>query len=424
MLKIVLDQPWQRAFFSGSQVSGTLHVEVDCQMSCNFIKVKLYGQARTRLYIERSKYTSDAELVNSQVIVHEGMLQPGQYVFPFWFTLPEQIPSTFQPVISGKGSVEYFVEGWIFLQGPGVPLVNRVHVPVTETVTVLHPWLQTPVTERVQQRVRHWYCLHSPGNVVLAVESPCTSYCAGEEVPLTVKVQNDTDCQVTVKAVLLRTMTYSAQGKQQQSTYMIVKQHRGNPVQPRSTITWRPLGMRTDSAEKVTSNSANIITVKHSVEVTAEVVIPLSVDKLLKTEIPLTIGNVLYQDTNEVRGHAPSPTPPSYNQLIQTTPHTPTHVHGYLWQTSQAPPTDTPPTYNAAIGTENSTSSAAIFQAVSPPTHTLPTSIELTSLPPPPYEIALTMPHPPTHLPPTVQQQRYNLSRGSPSTNHQLQPWN
>ena len=199
-------------------------------MNCNSIKVKLHGHARTCL--ERSK--SDVELVNSQVTVNEGMLQAGQYNFPFQFTLPERLPSSFQSV-SGKGSIEYFVEGCIFPRRPGMQLVNTEQIPVTETLTVLHPRLQTPVTQQVQQQIHCWHT-PNPGNILLTVESSRTNYCAGERIPLTITVKNDTEFQVMVKAVLLRTMTYSAQRKCHQSIYKIKRLHRKNPVQPNQPL--------------------------------------------------------------------------------------------------------------------------------------------------------------------------------------------
>ena len=194
-----------------------------------------------------------------------------------------------------------------------MPLVKRVQIPVTQNVTVTPRRLQTPVTSRKQQQIHCWYSSHSPGNVVLTVESPHDSYCVGEEIPLTVKVENHTDCHVTIEAVLVRTTTYYAQGECHESSQNVVSHHRGDPVQPRATITWKPQGTRTDPSEPVSSIAAGIIRVKHSVEVVAKVAIPLSVGNLVKIDIPLTIGNNLQK---EVSAELSSLPPPSYEVAL------------------------------------------------------------------------------------------------------------
>ena len=307
--KLVVDQPQQGSFASGSRVSGILSVTADSPRKYTLIKVKLHGHASTCLEKFTHKYTSDMELVNTEVTVWDGqgelhgMLQCGQYSFPFEFTLPNWLPSSFQ---SHNGSVEYSVEGWIFTQGPGVPLVKKVQIPVT--LSIPSPQLQTPVTSQKRQEIHCWYSSHPPGNVVLTVESPCNSYCVGEEISLTAKVENDTDCHVTIEAALVRTTTYYAEGECQESSQKLVNNHRRDTVQPRSTITWKPQGIRTDSSEQVTSIAAGIIRVNHSVEVAAKVAIPLAADKLVKTEIPLTIGNNLQKDISpELTSQPPPP---------------------------------------------------------------------------------------------------------------------
>ena len=133
----------------------------------------------------------------------------------------------------------------------------------------------------------------------------------------------------------------------------------------------------------MTSTSADIITVKHCVEVTAEVVIPLSIDKSVKIETPLTIGNVPYQDTNEVIGPASPPIPPLLG-LASIPGRTSTHIPEQILESLQAPPTNAPPTYDAVV--QNSTGNKGV-----PSNQASFTRTELTSLPPPAYEAALTM---------------------------------
>ena len=276
------------------------------------IKVKLHGQASTCLEKFTHKlYPSDTrELVNTEVTVWSGQeapddtLQCGQYSFPFEFTLPVWLPSSFQ---SYNGSVEYTVEGRIFTQGPGGPLVKKVPIPVTQNVNILPPHLQTPVRSWKRQHIHCWYSVPSFDNVYLTVESPCNSYWAGEEIPLTVKVKNYTDDHVTIEAALVRTTTYYAQGECLESSHNLVIDHRRDAVQPRSTITWKPQGIRADASEQVTSIAAGIIRVNHSVEVAAKVAIPLAADKLVKTEIPLTIGNNFSEVPLELTSQPPPP---------------------------------------------------------------------------------------------------------------------
>ena len=138
--RIVLNTPPNQVYFPGSEVSGTLVVEVkDQPRSYKYIRISLQGDAhvkwsqvaigmslgiRPRLTVRT--YTSKEVYVSATLVVWSRELSPGcklehgSYSYPFQFTLPSVLPSSFQ---SSIGIVHACVRVCV------LPMLGIVHVP-------------------------------------------------------------------------------------------------------------------------------------------------------------------------------------------------------------------------------------------------------------------------------------------------------
>ena len=145
--KIVLNAPPQGVFFSGSEVSGILVVQVDKPKSYDNIEVTLVGQAhvswsetsasgQNEIYINLSTTVRSKE----QVPTHE--LHTGVHSFPIQFQLPDRFPSSFQGSI---GWVRYYVDGKIGTGKLKFAITVKTPTTVVEVVDIDISQFQTPL---------------------------------------------------------------------------------------------------------------------------------------------------------------------------------------------------------------------------------------------------------------------------------------
>ena len=226
--RIVLNTPPNQVYFPGSEVSrtGTLVVEVkDQAKSYKYIRISLQGYAHVkwsqvairmllgirprltvRTYTSKEVYVSATLVVWSRELYPGRKLEHGSYSYPFRFTLPSVLPSSFQ---SSIGIVRYTVEGRIGTGALKFDHVIQTNIPVVEVVNVYIPTFQVPVCKSMQINVCCLCCATGP--VAVTVQLPRTGYCVGEKVPLNVEVQNGSNKRLRLRAILEQRVVYTAE---------------------------------------------------------------------------------------------------------------------------------------------------------------------------------------------------------------------
>ena len=312
--QIAIFQSPQQAFHPGSELRGTLTVEVGEPKGFHYIIVSLIGRAQTSFLIhDHDDHTHDdsycheevheiratREYVNLRVVVWNteqacgGELQSGCHTFPFQFTIPNQrLPSSFRGRNS-IGNIRYFVEGRI-----GTGLLRFDHVveaefPLLEVVNINLPLMQRPIRTEVQKTICCWFCASGP--ITLTAESPRRGYCIGEAIPLTVIVENASTKQIKASVKLQQLVTYRAQADVRYDRTSVLQLVSG-PMREKHNV-WCPENELIVPLQTVpTVTSCDIITVDYVLVV--EAVIPSARNASIK--IPVTIGNTPFREVSSL----------------------------------------------------------------------------------------------------------------------------
>jgi len=307
MLEVVLNDPPQRVFFSGSEVSGKLKVRVNEPTRTLYkkIQVTLVGLAYVSWRVGQIRtFTSNEIYIKLSTIVWKKERTPTQELhvginsFPFQFQIPaDRLPSSFQ---GSTGWIRYYVEGRIDTTVPG-RCGHAVKVPITvvENVDINVPQLQTALLAVKQKTLGCLFCASPP--ITLNVELPRRGFCCGDTIPLKATLENGSSRQLRLRAQLLQVIVYTAEGKYHKYTERAVASIASGQLEPRTTSTWNPdeLLVPVDGRIVPTLRSCGIINLDYVLKVSA--IIPWGLN--LTVDITITIGNApLHSSTS-----APNP---------------------------------------------------------------------------------------------------------------------
>ena len=326
--KVVLNAPPQGVFFSGSEVSGILVVEVDEPKHFKNIQVTLVGRAHVS-WSERDLYTwsnhmrtysSNESYINLRAIVKEQVptqeLHAGVHSFPFRFHLPTgTLPSSF---LGSSGWIRYYVEGRI---GTGTRKVDHtVKAPITvvEVVDINVSPLQTPLRAEKQKTLCCLTCASAP--ITLTVELPRHGFCYGEIIPLKVMLKNGSSRQLRLRAQLLQVIVYTAERHNKREEKSVCTVASGQ-LEPRTTSAWNPEELFVPGQIQTTLRSCGIISIKYFIKVST--IVPWGLN--LTVDIAVTIGNESTHSSTIASNPVPMMVQPQLASLQHTSSAYPTH---------------------------------------------------------------------------------------------------
>ena len=282
--------------------------------SYKYIQVRLYGHAHVHWTESRTtgtgenrrtetiSYTANetyveqtAVLWNSEQTPH-GKIGPGSYRFPFQFTIPPHCPSSFHGSV---GFIRYHVLGRI---GTGLfKFDRRINVPiqVCQVIDINQPQLLAQVRQSQHKQVGCLCCVS--GNIEFTVTLPRTGFCINvDRVLLSVAVENGTGRNITIRAEILKLVTFYARGHRRFNQYTVSVVNSG-AILPHSSDTWNPESLIVPLVEPSVTTS-RIINVQYTLKVSA--VIPHAINSSVM--IPILLGNVPYRGSFETAVAAPS----------------------------------------------------------------------------------------------------------------------
>ena len=303
-------------YFSGQQVTGSLELVLHEAKSYNYIQVQIHGRAHvqwsesyttgsgederteTVTYSAYHTYVDETTVLWKKEHTPHGKIGPGSYKFPFSFTLPSQCASSF---IGTVGTISYDICGRI---GTGLFRFDRrtsTPIQVSQIVNINQPQLLAPVRRTQVKDVGCLCCIS--GNVELSIAIPRSGFCInGDRIPLSVMVENGCTQDITLRAAVLKTVSYYAQGREK-NDYATIAFVNSQRIPQRSTYTWNPENLIIRSVETTLDPApGSIITIEYALKITAEV--PYAFNPCIR--IPIVLGNVPYQGTSETA--EPTPT--------------------------------------------------------------------------------------------------------------------
>ncbi|XP_003245917.1 arrestin domain-containing protein 3-like [Acyrthosiphon pisum] len=222
-VQIVFDDP-TAVFTPGQTITGRVLIGISkSSVKVKYIKLKFRGEANVRWYEMRSKtrtlpasshyFTSKEEyfknVKNNFFLVGakgESQLEVGDYVYPFNFSLPHEIPSTFK---GQHGEVFYIAKVKI-----NIPWrISIEKKTIFEVISPVHLNEEPSLAEPKTALKEKFYCcfLCKSGPMTLIAYIPYSGFIPGQSIPVTVELDNNSNVYVnSIEIKLERTLEYTA----------------------------------------------------------------------------------------------------------------------------------------------------------------------------------------------------------------------
>jgi len=212
-IQLAMDKPY---YIGGEIIKGTVTLNLREAIPAHAVKIKWNGSEKT--YIENTVdnrvnvYKGHKEFFNTTTILFQNpsghsTIPPGSHVWPFMFTLPPNLPSSFfEKYIEFDGdkvkaSIAYKVKVFVDMPGSDIKAKEKLIIAELLTQRVL------PVAET---KVKSF--AFSKGKIRFTGEMGKNVLIPGEVVPIHIKFNNPTNKPVqNIKIKLIRKLTIKAQ---------------------------------------------------------------------------------------------------------------------------------------------------------------------------------------------------------------------
>lgn len=294
--------------YAGSCVSGEVFVKTDKPKKCKSIVISLLGSSHVRWQeveqignvIRTTTYTNGATYINSEVELWTkddhptGELAVGEHHLPFQFQLPQNCPPSFGGTF---GQVRYVFEvkltpdKFVLKKLFGVVTVkSRLLVGARADILQLY---RTPETiDTVKMVGFSWMNF---GSIQITVAVPYTGFSAGQSIPISANINNQSARRLRMRAALERQDTVFSSGHQKAVKSRLAKV-RGPEVPARETRSFENIRLDIPYGiyPTIKANACPFISVEYVLVV--KVKIPWSINRTVR--IPVVIANEVLE--NEV----------------------------------------------------------------------------------------------------------------------------
>ena len=288
-------------YYSGSTITGNLLLDVDEPKSYNQIVVEFsgrsfvqwsethvqgagnYQQTVTYTFTSTEAYVDLVAPLWKKQQTPDGKLAPGQYSWPFSFTVPPTAPSSFEGTV---GNIRYTLVGKILTGLLKFNLSVEVRIPVQQLVKITDPLLLRPWRKQVQKRLCCLCCASGP--IVLTVALPKTGFCIGKPFQLHSSLENGSNRRgLIMKASITQRVVYHAQGNRNWNTKTLLN-IASEAIESQSSRNWDPtITIPTEGVNIIHGPSCSNIKVTFTLNVVCR--IPRALN--LSMPIPIELGN-------------------------------------------------------------------------------------------------------------------------------------
>ncbi|XP_049799800.1 uncharacterized protein LOC126235108 [Schistocerca nitens] len=215
-IRIYIDNP-VATYYGGYTVTGRVVVRIDEEEKIRDISAKFRGEANVR-WTEQVRRNGETKSVTFSAYEkyfetkyyfvggpsQELTLPPGEHVYNFSVKLPENLPSSFEGTY---GRIRYTIKAkmnrpWAFDEKVKAFYTVISHLDLNKDPLVKEPVLQ--VTEKTL-----CCCCCRSGPLTLVANIPATGFVSGQEIPITVEVDNATEETISAVTCSLKKVLYS-----------------------------------------------------------------------------------------------------------------------------------------------------------------------------------------------------------------------
>lgn len=250
------------------------------------------GEAKVEWMTSSDIQASDEEVFNYTTVLpikgdkdnDDDLLHSGSHYFPFEFTLPPKLPSSFK----GKhGRLRYYVR--LTICTPGGPNHERTSkFAVVSTLDLnKEPDAMLPVENDTFEAIGSWCCVS--GTVTATIKLEKKGFAVKEAIPVWAEIKNLSTRRICSTHVsLIQNVTYySFRGRFSESS-VLVTVHKGG-VAPRGKQTWQKELLSIPTVAPSHLRGCKIIDIQYCLEL---VIKPAGIARKVKLPIDILIGTV------------------------------------------------------------------------------------------------------------------------------------
>ena len=196
---------------------------------------------RTVTYYSHEDYIANTAVLWSKDSAPGGQIAPGSYQFQFSLRFQADggpLPPSFHSTV---GKIVYEVEA-VIIKTAALKFNTKfaVELPYSPAIAA-DPGVLEPKILQVQKTLCCLCCASGPISITARI--PRSGYCigVGDTIPLEVDIENGSSRQIRqLQAILIRMVTYIAQGHHRSQPKNLLLVSSGTPIQPGNSSTWRP----------------------------------------------------------------------------------------------------------------------------------------------------------------------------------------
>ncbi|XP_060084282.1 arrestin domain-containing protein 2-like [Ylistrum balloti] len=295
--QIIFNNP-TATYSAGDTVYGYGWVVVKDPVFVETVCMEAVGEAKVEWMTSSDIQASDEEVFNYTTILpikgekdmkDGAFLHPGSHYFPFEFTLPQRLPSSFK----GKhGRLRYFVKMTICTAGGPHPTRTSKFAVLGALDLNAEPDAALPVENDTFEAVGSWCCI--AGTVTAAIKLERKGFVMKEAIPVWAEIKNLSTRRIkSTQVSLIQNVTYySYRGRFSESTTMVTV-HKGG-IAPRGKQTWQKELLSIPTVPASHLRGCKIIDVQYSIELCIK---PSGFAKKVRLPVDIVIGTVSIEDT-------------------------------------------------------------------------------------------------------------------------------
>ncbi|KAK3098104.1 hypothetical protein FSP39_016146 [Pinctada imbricata] len=256
------------------------------------------GEAKVEWMTSSDIQASDEEVFNYTTVLpikgekdysDGALLHEGSHYFPFEFTLPAKLPSSFK----GKhGRLRYYVRMTICTAGGPHPARTSKFAVIGSMDLNSEPDSALPVENDTFEAVGSWCCVS--GTVTAKIRLERKGFVVKEAIPIYAEIKNLSTRRISSTQVsLIQNVTYySYRGRFSESTKLVTV-HKGS-VAPRGKQTWQKELLSIPTVPPSHLKGCKIIDVQYSIELCIK---PSGFCRKVKLPVDIVIGTIPLKDT-------------------------------------------------------------------------------------------------------------------------------
>ncbi|XP_068233863.1 arrestin domain-containing protein 17-like isoform X1 [Palaemon carinicauda] len=339
--------PGVTVYFSGQEVRGYVRAVAGSEISCREITVTLKGKAVVHWTERRNKrtysYSNNELYTQTNLVLWNGAdannkFPPGNHLFPFSFTLPSRLPTSFEGT---SGKVIYTLKAVANIPW-GIDHVEKLPIIVHNIYDLNLDPRSTQAISCSVVKTASYCCCFKTGPISFDISIPRSGYVPGEIMYVNGTIQNN--CMTAVEyteAKIIQNIMYRATDKLKEEVNTVQRVYRPS-IKPGRKDVWYHVPLPIPAVTPSALEYCNIIDITYKLKILAK----LGANRSPNVEFFIIIGSVALQPSQPGRAEPGVWLPAQNVNIAMPVPSAPEPSMALINDNPPSYPESEPPSYD------------------------------------------------------------------------------